>query len=192
MYTKLKKIEKGFTIVEVLIVLAIAALILAIILIAVPALQRSSRNSNIYHDAQNIASGVQAFEGNNQGGVPTLFGNPTGSGVGTGNAANPGTTATDNYAYGSASVTFPANQTTVQTSDLVFITTGGTGVVFTHGAATPSATQINVGQIVVDLTASCGTQGSTNTTTTGSTRQVAVLYPIENSSTTGVVGCVQE
>ena len=70
MYLRLKKLEEGFTIVETLIVLAIAALIITIVLIAVPDLQRSARNSNMLHDAQNVASAVQNYESNNQGATP--------------------------------------------------------------------------------------------------------------------------
>ena len=55
MHTKLKKINEGFTIVETLIVLAIAALIITIVLIAVPALQRSAATPLI------LAVGVLVF-----------------------------------------------------------------------------------------------------------------------------------
>jgi prepilin-type N-terminal cleavage/methylation domain-containing protein len=41
-----QKREAGFTIIEVLIVLAIAALILLIVFLAVPALQRNARNNS--------------------------------------------------------------------------------------------------------------------------------------------------
>jgi prepilin-type N-terminal cleavage/methylation domain-containing protein len=66
-----QKREQGFTIIEVLIVLAIAALIFLIVFLAVPALNRNSRNNAIKHDAANVLSGVQTFESNNNGVLPT-------------------------------------------------------------------------------------------------------------------------
>ena len=55
MLTKLQKRNtEGFTIIEVMIVLAIAALILLIVLLAVPALQRQFRNTAIKNDASSV------------------------------------------------------------------------------------------------------------------------------------------
>ncbi len=64
--TKLKD-QKGFTIIEVLIVLAIAGLILLIVFLAVPALQRNSRNTTIKNDASAFAGGFSEFSSNNDG-----------------------------------------------------------------------------------------------------------------------------
>ena len=66
-----QKREQGFTIIEVLIVLAIAALILLIVFLAVPALQRNSRNTSIRSDAASILAGVNDFVANNNGQLPT-------------------------------------------------------------------------------------------------------------------------
>lgn len=70
----LKKLQKrnseGFTIIEVMIVLAIAALILLIVLLAVPALQRNSRNTQIRNDASTIAGGINTFVSDYDGAVP--------------------------------------------------------------------------------------------------------------------------
>lgn len=65
-----QKREQGFTIIEVLIVLAIAALIFLIVFLAVPALNRNSRNNAIKHDAANLLSAVSTFESNNNGQLP--------------------------------------------------------------------------------------------------------------------------
>ena len=58
----LKKLQKtnseGFTIIEVMIVLAIAALILLIVLLAVPALQRGSRNTQRKNDVSALAGAI--------------------------------------------------------------------------------------------------------------------------------------
>lgn len=70
MKTKLRD-QKGFTIIEVLIVLAIAGLILLIVFLAVPALQRNSRNTQIRNSAAAILGGINDFVTNNNGQLPT-------------------------------------------------------------------------------------------------------------------------
>ena len=59
--------NKGFTIVEVMIVLAIAGLIMAVIFIAVPALQRSQRNNGRAADANYLLTQYQQAVANNGG-----------------------------------------------------------------------------------------------------------------------------
>lgn len=70
MKMKLQKQEKGFTIIEVMIVLAIGGLILLVVFLAVPALQRNSRNTSIKNDVQNILGGISEFQANNNGKMP--------------------------------------------------------------------------------------------------------------------------
>lgn len=50
--------EKGFTIIEVMIVLAIAGFIMGIVFIAIPALQRNSRNTARQADASLLAGAM--------------------------------------------------------------------------------------------------------------------------------------
>lgn len=69
MKTKLRN-QKGFTIIEVLIVLAIAGLILLIVFLAVPALQRNSRNTQRKNDAAAILGAVTEWSTNNAGKMP--------------------------------------------------------------------------------------------------------------------------
>jgi len=58
--------EGGFTIIEVLIVLAIAGLILLIVFLAVPALQRNSRNTQRKEDVSRMLSAaIEAANNNN-------------------------------------------------------------------------------------------------------------------------------
>lgn len=52
------KREEGFTIIEVLIVLAIAGLIMLIVFLAVPTLQRNSRNTQRTNDASLVTAAV--------------------------------------------------------------------------------------------------------------------------------------
>jgi prepilin-type N-terminal cleavage/methylation domain-containing protein len=68
---KLGKKEKGFTIIEVLIVLAIAGLIILIVFLAVPALQRNSRNTQRKNDVSALMGAVQEHINNNSGKLPT-------------------------------------------------------------------------------------------------------------------------
>src|ERR1700722_11915887 len=65
-----KKREEGFTIIEVLIVLAIAGLILLIVFLAVPALQRNARNTSRKNDAAAAVAAVNEFVDNNNGTLP--------------------------------------------------------------------------------------------------------------------------
>lgn len=68
MLDKIKKgKESGFTIVEVMIVLAIAGLIILVVFLAVPALQRNSRNTQRNSDASLIAGAVNECLSNRNG-----------------------------------------------------------------------------------------------------------------------------
>lgn len=62
--------QEGFTIIEVLIVLAIAGLILLIVFLAVPALQRNSHNTSIKNDVAGLLGGMSEYVNNNNGSVP--------------------------------------------------------------------------------------------------------------------------
>lgn len=64
------KRNQGFTIIEVLIVLAIAGLILLIVFLAVPALQRNSRNTQRKNDVAAVLGAVNEWSNNNNGKVP--------------------------------------------------------------------------------------------------------------------------
>lgn len=66
----LKQDKKGFTIIEVLIVLAIGGLIMLIALLAVPALQRNSRNSQRTKDVSMLLGGVTDYAAVNNGNLP--------------------------------------------------------------------------------------------------------------------------
>jgi type IV pilus assembly protein PilA len=62
-----RKRQEGFTIIEVLIVLAIAGLIMVVVFLAVPALQRSQRNNQTKTEANNILSAYSNAVSNNGG-----------------------------------------------------------------------------------------------------------------------------
>ena len=62
--------QKGFTIIEVVLVLAIAGLIFLMVFIALPALQSSQRDTARKNDVSAVASGVTSYTGNNRGTFP--------------------------------------------------------------------------------------------------------------------------
>jgi prepilin-type N-terminal cleavage/methylation domain-containing protein len=68
----LHKSSRGFTIIEVLIVLAIAGLILLIVFLAVPALQRNGRDATRKKDISRILGAAQEVVTNNGGQVSSL------------------------------------------------------------------------------------------------------------------------
>jgi prepilin-type N-terminal cleavage/methylation domain-containing protein len=67
MFKKLSNKEQGFTIIEVLIVLAIAGLIMVVVFLAVPGLQRSQRNSQQRTEANNLLAAAGEVSGNKGG-----------------------------------------------------------------------------------------------------------------------------
>jgi prepilin-type N-terminal cleavage/methylation domain-containing protein len=78
MLERLKKNNKdGFTIIEVMIVLAIAGLILLIVFLAVPALQRNARNTSRKNDISSLGSAISEYVDNQNGAVPTTAANFT-------------------------------------------------------------------------------------------------------------------
>ena len=62
---------KGFTIIEVSLVLAIAGLIFLMIFVALPALQRSSRDTQRKEDVNALVSAIKKYQTNNRGALPT-------------------------------------------------------------------------------------------------------------------------
>lgn len=67
-----QKQEKGFTIIEVVLVLAIAALIFLMIFVALPALQRGQRDTARKNDVNAIAAAINTNRSNNRGSLDKL------------------------------------------------------------------------------------------------------------------------
>lgn len=159
MLTKLKQ-SKGFTIIEVMIVLAIAGLIILIVLLAVPALQRNSRNAAMKSDVSAIAAGTSEYATNNDGRTPNAAGSPA--------------TVTGTYTLDNSVTTGAKSDIKVQSSD-VLVPTDGVGTV--TGVAGTIFIQFGV-SCVNDTTAGTIT-APTLTTTTVSKRSVAIIYTTE-------------
>jgi len=65
-----KTLKKGFTLIEIVIVLAIAALIMVVVFLAVQGAQRGQRDQFRKDTANRILSSAQAYRGNNSGSAP--------------------------------------------------------------------------------------------------------------------------
>ena len=63
--------ERGFTIVETMIVLAVAGLILVIVFYAIPTLQRNGRNNQRQQDVAAVMESVSQYQLNNSGTFPS-------------------------------------------------------------------------------------------------------------------------
>ena len=155
-----KKDQSGFTIIEVMIVLAIAGLIILIVLLAVPALQRNGRNTAIKNDASAIAAAVSEYKSNNDGKLPTAA--SVTNGVVTVGASG------TNTATGKVQVGTTVN----------FVTAAA-------GFTTPAAAD---GVITVISGAKCGP--STTDAAVVSARSVTVIYSIETGSSSFGRACI--
>lgn len=67
---QIKKQKTGFTIIEVVLVLAIAGLIFLMVFVALPALQRSQRDTQRREDMARFISQLSQYEANNSGKTP--------------------------------------------------------------------------------------------------------------------------
>lgn len=65
------KHQKGFTIIEVVLVLGIAGLIFLMVFIALPALQRGRRDTQRTSDITRLASALSNYQSNNSGAIPS-------------------------------------------------------------------------------------------------------------------------
>lgn len=147
---------QGFTIIEVLIVLAIAGLIMLIVFLAVPSLQRNSRNTQRTTDAGNVLSAISDYVGNNNGQLPAA-----GATGGTGSNLTIG---------GSGSNTIPVRLGYYAAEDVSIVT-------YTPGATNTTTTDT----LVVMRGASCSDTTIGNPVS-ASSRAVAILYTLENDS----------
>jgi prepilin-type N-terminal cleavage/methylation domain-containing protein len=155
--------KAGFTIIEVLIVLAIAGLILIVVFLAVPAVQRSQRNQTRKTDAKALMAATTEFASNN-GGVPPA------------SQANVDTT-TSNMKLGYLK------------SVNVFYGTAPTATVAIP--STTPAVNVNTSEeanVFVGYTCTSATAAATNTGAT--VRSVAVQYVLEQASGPGLLQCL--
>lgn len=67
--------KNGFTIIEVVLVLAVAGLIFLMVFLALPALQRSQRDTQRKSDIARLKAAYQHYKANNKGGINLSAGN---------------------------------------------------------------------------------------------------------------------
>jgi prepilin-type N-terminal cleavage/methylation domain-containing protein len=178
MYKQIKSNNQGFTIIEVMIVLAIAALILIIVLLAVPALQRNSKNTTLKNDASSVAGAISDYESNNNGGAPGF------ACGGSGNAGAVTIATTGTCTSGVPSMTTGTVATTQVATNTSVITSTSASTVST--TSPPSA---NTVYVFPGFICGTGTQPSPPTMQTGA---VAVYYGANTSGATWAwSGCIQ-
>lgn len=143
--------EQGFTIIEVVLVLAIAGLIFLMVFIALPALQRGQRDTQRKNDLSRVVSQVASYQSNNKGGVPVADATAFPAFVASYLSVNGDTFQDPNgsaytYSYG-ASATAPVFNTTTKVSEVRYATSarcGANGVVTGGGAANQIAVSIGL------------------------------------------------
>lgn len=163
MINKLKNKEKGFTIVEVVIVLAIAGVIMLVVFLAVPALQRNSRNTTRKSEVGRIAAAVRNFVSNNNGKLPATAADVTSIMDDTG-ALN---------AY--AGLAPAAAQPAAMAQGKINL---GTGAIAAPTIAISGTAPTDAMEIV--SAAACGTSGAT--IAGPSTKAIALVYTLEPGS----------
>jgi prepilin-type N-terminal cleavage/methylation domain-containing protein len=84
MHKRLKQAQQGFTIVELMIVLAVGGLILVFIFLAVPTLTRNSRNGQRKDGVLTVLRAISRYELNNSASMPLACGAGGTSCFGTG------------------------------------------------------------------------------------------------------------
>ncbi len=153
--------QEGFTIIEVLIVLAIAGLIMLVVFLAVPNLQRNSRNTQRKNDVSSMLGAVQEYINNSGGTMPTQ---PTDF---SGNF-KAGFYDTTNKLYVAAN---PATYTA------------------TVVASTATTSTANVSTESVTVVTGYKCTSATASPTKSSVRSIAVVYVVEANSGNGQLQC---
>ncbi len=134
----IKQKEKGFTIIEVVLVLAIAGLIFMMVFVALPGLQRAQRDTQRKNDMARMMTQLSSYSSNNRGAIPANLILPA------------ATSFVLNYLGGTAANTAGPEYLEPST---------GLGYTFvTVNTAIPAAPAL--GAIYYDTSAHCGTDGA--------------------------------
>ncbi len=162
MKTNLKnRTQKGFTIIEVLIVLAIAGLILLIVFLAVPSLNRNSRNTQRRSDVSKLLAAVQEGLNNSNGTLP---------------ASGQFSTVFSNSAPTMAYYTTPANITWSNQATATVV-------------AAPSTNSLD--SVVVANNAKCNASGTASVTAGATARSYVAMFNIEGNGGAVSAQCVE-
>ncbi len=158
---------KGFTIIEVVLVLAIAGLIFLMVFIALPALQRNQRDTQRRDDMSRFMSQISQYQANNNGKIPA---------------------ATD---VNSATATFMAKymKQETDTAKSEFLDPSGQNYVVKHAKATADGSltgndlKFDGKTIFYKTNARCDTSKEASWKKTDSDREFAILMVLEGSGT---------
>lgn len=204
--SKHQKTKSGFTIIEVVLVLAIAGLIFLMVFLALPALQRSQRDTQRRDDLARFAAQVVNYQTNNRGRVPnTSLANPGSVWVTTSDNAD----VTKEGLDSSLTINDSGDWSTFLNSYMWaanddFTDPGGTAyAVMDHGSITGDSTKYSNGEDgiskdtanIVTLSldsvdsiihvfhgAICGTtEGVVEPSSNGSVRKLAFVYKLEGA-----------
>lgn len=151
--------QKGFTIIEVVLVLAIAALIFLMVFIALPALQRNQRDTARKEVLGKVASAVTTYQSNNRGDQPDTGLELAGYVDGESSATIVGVNDNAN--------TTGADSTVIDNEYGVVVGTGDG----------PGNADVNIVQVITGKKCDPDTSGNT---TTGSMRSAAIIMQMEN------------
>ena len=193
-----QKTKKGFTIIEVVLVLAIAGLIFMMVFLALPALQRAQKDTQRRDDMGRFAAQIANYQTNNRGQVPNNTATTKGVWIPTVQKAKDAATmvtATEAKISGIATkVTSDSKAGTwgafldnyMWAANDTFTDPGGTAyAVGDHGKITASASlSLSKMDFIIHVYhgAICGaTEGTVDVSTSGSTRKLAFLYKLEGS-----------
>ncbi len=167
---------KGFTIIEVSLVLAIAGLIFLMIFIALPALQRQQRDTARKEDITALISAVKKYQTNNRGSLPS------GTGSDIHKATGEKYTKTDWSGFLRDYMGDGFEDPSSGEEYSLNVVTCGTG---TTGETCPSAEDVtgstfpNEFRMYVLLEAKCSGDEATGAVKVSNPRKIAVLYKLE-------------
>ena len=167
--------KDGFTIIEVVLVLAIAGLIFLMVFIALPALQRSQRDGAKRSEVGTVLSSIHSYMSNNRNNIP-----PNGAAI--------------------ASYMTGENDATLDSGMKIIIVTSSSGgsdsrtISAALDQAAPSGTDASdnlyMEQIKVYFGYQCDVSGGvSHTLKKGTSKQAAVLTALESGPATGSVYC---
>ncbi|MCA9347877.1 type II secretion system protein [Candidatus Saccharibacteria bacterium] len=197
MVSKLNKDNKGFTIIEVLIVLAIAGLIMLIVFLAIPALQRSQRNTQRKSDASAIVTAINNASTNANGAKITQINSGDGTTASdTSVSFRPNASVTNVETarlgiYRSSSSAITWSSTNVGSIFITDLTSSGTYTpTVVGGSTTATVSHVNINSITIVLGFGCNESGTGINSTNRNPRAVSVIYVAENATDRGNLQCI--